>query len=370
MSFAGLCLAHVLTPSCSLPVQYGCTMDAPMGGGGGGGGGGGRRRNNRGGKSNRGKSNRGRRGGRGGGRGGHGGGHGGGHAGGGHPAAPYGVAPPPAAPLAPGYGTVPFAPVAAVPSVLPGVGSPLPPPPVAAAGAGAGAGAGGYGHGHGGAARPVDVCKNFATTCAAAPCLVECLFCACLVSVCCVTPPRRAAAPRRLRRQYSPCRPSFRLSQRGKLPSHSQRIVSMSSAVTEVGKPPVLFSGSFDGAVRMWQLNAAGTWDHQSFDEGHTMAVTGLAWVPAAGKLYSCSLDQTVRCWDPSSRKLLHTLLSDASGHNAPVVVSSHPPLLTRAVGVGLVTLLFHVYARPCASCWTHRLVKARFLSRQPPTAA
>jgi WD40 repeat protein len=102
------------------------------------------------------------------------------------------------------------------------------------------------------------------------------------------------------------------------LPSaHALEIHALETVHVGDNVPPVLFSGSADTTIRMWQLNASkNQWDSRKF-EGHSRGVTSLAWIKAVGRLYSGSIDKTIKSWDPSTGNCTSTILPPA---NAPGV--------------------------------------------------
>lgn len=107
---------------------------------------------------------------------------------------------------------------------------------------------------------------------------------------------------------------------RGALYSHALAIKAMTSEPipTDPSAPPVLFSGSNDGTIRMWMRNPSMVWDQRTFGEGHTSGVTSLVSVLQIKRLFSGGMDQTIRIWSLDDATLTATILSPA-GHASPV---------------------------------------------------
>nr|QEX51117.1 putative E3 ubiquitin-protein ligase LIN-1 isoform X1 [Cymbidium ensifolium] len=57
-----------------------------------------------------------------------------------------------------------------------------------------------------------------------------------------------------------------------------------------------LFSSHSDGTIKVWDIGKRG-WQLIQEVQGHLKAVTGLHIPPSSDKLYSCSLDKTIRVW-------------------------------------------------------------------------
>jgi WD40 repeat protein len=71
-----------------------------------------------------------------------------------------------------------------------------------------------------------------------------------------------------------------------------------------------LLTGGEDRVVRVWDLRSG---DRLSRCEGHTAAVTAVAWF-RDGRIASASLDRTVRVWDGPTGRQLHCWESHAGG--------------------------------------------------------
>ncbi len=71
-----------------------------------------------------------------------------------------------------------------------------------------------------------------------------------------------------------------------------------------------LLGGGEDCVVRVWDLQSG---DRLARCEGHTAAVTAVAWFPD-GRIASASLDKTVRIWDGTSGSQLHCLEGHTGG--------------------------------------------------------
>src|SRR5262249_59550124 len=67
---------------------------------------------------------------------------------------------------------------------------------------------------------------------------------------------------------------------------------------------------SFDGTVRLWfsPVPADQPAQRPRVLRGHTAEVDGIAFRADGRRLASCSLDRTIRIWDLTTDKLLHTL--------------------------------------------------------------
>lgn len=63
------------------------------------------------------------------------------------------------------------------------------------------------------------------------------------------------------------------------------------------------------GLIRMWQYSpATSSWDSRALD-GHVRGVTSLVWSQAVGRLYSGSVDRTIKVWNPADGSCTHTIL-------------------------------------------------------------
>ena len=69
--------------------------------------------------------------------------------------------------------------------------------------------------------------------------------------------------------------------------------------------PQWLFSGSSDGTIRIWQMDAT---DGSRILEGHTDQISAIAITPDGATVISASTDGTVRLWDVETGILLNTL--------------------------------------------------------------
>jgi WD40 repeat protein len=98
------------------------------------------------------------------------------------------------------------------------------------------------------------------------------------------------------------------------LEGHTEAVTSL--AWSPSGK--TLASGGADKSVRLWD---ATTGKETQFLEGHTAAVTSVSWAPDARTLASGG-DRTARLWDPAAGKLLHTL----EGHEGTVTCVAWSP--------------------------------------------
>eukprot|EP00897_Mesotaenium_endlicherianum_P008216 jgi/Mesen1/7422/ME000388S06640 len=69
----------------------------------------------------------------------------------------------------------------------------------------------------------------------------------------------------------------------------------------------VLFAGCHDGSILAWQYSAtSGTFEPAASLTGHTAAVVALE--KAGGRMYSGSMDKTIRVWDLTNGQCLQTL--------------------------------------------------------------
>jgi WD40 repeat protein len=82
----------------------------------------------------------------------------------------------------------------------------------------------------------------------------------------------------------------------------------------------LLASGSSDGSVRVWDVEAGREIDTPPL--GHTLVVTGVAFSPDGKQLASVGMDRTVRVWDTTDWKLVR-LLRDPTGGALGVTFSS-----------------------------------------------
>jgi WD40 repeat protein len=97
--------------------------------------------------------------------------------------------------------------------------------------------------------------------------------------------------------------------------SHKSPITCMDAAVFEDGATqPLLFSGSADGNIRMWQYNAAAGSFGSDVMEGHVRGVTALVWVAGVQRLYSGSVDRTLKVWQVATKACSATILPPVAG--------------------------------------------------------
>lgn len=95
--------------------------------------------------------------------------------------------------------------------------------------------------------------------------------------------------------------------------AHRDAVYALEAVFVSDETPPVLFSGSADGNIRMWQLNvASNVWECKVF-EGHLRGVLGLVWLQGAQRLYSCSTDRTIKVWNPATGLCTGTVLPPAA---------------------------------------------------------
>uniref|UniRef100_K3WP21 C3H1-type domain-containing protein n=1 Tax=Globisporangium ultimum (strain ATCC 200006 / CBS 805.95 / DAOM BR144) TaxID=431595 RepID=K3WP21_GLOUD len=120
----------------------------------------------------------------------------------------------------------------------------------------------------------------------------------------------------------SPQQPPYEFRVSESLPfAHTQSVMSLTVATDTAGNA-TLFSGSADGSIRYWQLDAA-TNEFKCCGslDGHVRGVTRLKTfvVGAVPILASASMDATIRLWDLSTYQCVKLLSPDDNGHTNAV---------------------------------------------------
>lgn len=104
--------------------------------------------------------------------------------------------------------------------------------------------------------------------------------------------------------------------------AHTMNVLSLAVATDPTGNA-TLFSGSSDGTIRYWQLDAAtNTFKCMGVMDGHVRGVTRLKtfMVGATPILASASIDSTIRLWDLSTYQCVKLLSAEDQGHTEPVM--------------------------------------------------
>lgn len=104
--------------------------------------------------------------------------------------------------------------------------------------------------------------------------------------------------------------------------AHSMNVLAIAVAMDPTGKP-TLFSGSSDGMIRYWQLDAAtNEFKCRGTLDGHVRGVTRLKTLVMGTTpiLASASIDATIRLWDLSTFQCVKTLAVEHEGHTDAVM--------------------------------------------------
>lgn len=102
-----------------------------------------------------------------------------------------------------------------------------------------------------------------------------------------------------------------------KIPGHGEAILA---AQFSPASSALLATGSGDKTARIWDTDT-GTPLHTL--KGHTGWVLGVAWAPDGSRLASCSMDGSVRVWDPTTGKAVGAPLA---GHAKPALQMAWEP--------------------------------------------
>lgn len=100
--------------------------------------------------------------------------------------------------------------------------------------------------------------------------------------------------------------------------AHKNVVTVLAATPQADGSPPILFSGSMDGAVKTWKYDGgSGKWLTRALGEGHVRAVSGMEYVN--GRLITCGLDHCIQVWNPAAPASPTAVRAGAGAHGADV---------------------------------------------------
>ncbi|KAG7400441.1 hypothetical protein PHYBOEH_005816 [Phytophthora boehmeriae] len=117
--------------------------------------------------------------------------------------------------------------------------------------------------------------------------------------------------------------PPFEFSASEMMPfAHTMNVQALAVATDPTGNA-TLFSGSADGSIRYWQLDAASNqFKCRGVMEGHVRGITRLKTFTMGGApiLASASVDTTIRLWDLATYQCVKVLSAEEHGHTDAVM--------------------------------------------------